>query len=375
MPAFIGGKITVKSPGIFLALAIASAVPAFANGISFTCDPTIGDFQTGVCNYLNTSFANLYGTTFSNANASIYIEATNGGLANSTTGALNLVSYSTYQNALQSESTDAAKAFVPAIEPAIFGTGGQVSLTSALAQALGITNADHTGGNTTGIAGITAGGGMCVTPGSGGCYNGIINVNDPTDLADETGGQGYTYRTLGGSTNGSASNYDFFSIVEHETDEVLGTSSCISALGPPLVIGNDCVGNPSAVDMFRYSGSGTRAYSSTAPSSQYFSPDGGVTDTDGNLYNTSAPGDDWADFAQSCVFVQDAAGCPTTDPATSQFDITTDGPGGTAGPEVAILNAVGYDLALTAAPEPGTLILLGFGLVALGFAAYRRRLA
>lgn len=366
----------MKLGRIFFVLAIASAAPAFAGTISFTCDPTIAaDFRTGVCAFLNTSIAGLYNSTFTNANASIYIQATTGGLANSTTGYFNLVTYSTYQSALQSESTDAAKAFVPAAEPGIFGTSGDVSITSALAEALGITNADHTGGSTTGIAGTTATGAFCLTPGSGGCYNGIINVNDPIDLFNQTGGQGYTYRTLGGSTTASTSNYDFFSVVEHEADEILGTASCIDLVGPPLATQNDCSGDPSAVDMFRYSGSEVRAYSSLNPTNQYFSPDGGVTDTDGNLYNTTAAGEDWADFSQGCTFVQDAQGCPTGNPATSQFDITTDGPGHTAGPEVAILDAVGYNLASTAAPEPGTMALLGFGLVALGFAAYRRRLA
>lgn len=367
----------MKSVGIYFVLAIASAVPAFAEGVSFTCDPTIAaDFRAGVCTFLNGSFASLYNNTFTNANASIYIEATNGGLADSTSGGFNFVTYSAYQSALQSESTDAAKAFVPASEPAIFGSS-EVDVTSALAAALGITNASHGGGSPSGIAGVTATGATCIGVGSGGCYNGLIQVNDPTDLFSQTGGQGYTYRTLGGSTNGTTLNYDFFSIVEHETDEILGTASCIDIGGSPAATTNDCVGNASAIDLFRYSSAGVRAYSSLTPTNQYFSPDGGVTDTNGNLYNTTKSGEDWADFSQGCTFVQDAEGCPTNNPVTSQFDITTDGPGHTPGPEVAILNAVGYDLksASTIAPEPGTMALLGLGLGALGFAAYRRRLA
>jgi MYXO-CTERM domain-containing protein len=51
-----------------------------------------------------------------------------------------------------------------------------------------------------------------------------------------------------------------------------------------------------------------------------------------------------------------------------------DGPGGTVGPEVAILNAVVYDLSTTSArPEPGTMVLPGAGLAAIGF--HRRRRA
>jgi hypothetical protein len=174
----------MRSPVLFIfalgsALTLASTTPAFAAGISFTCAASIGaDFDPGgsstsVCNYLNTTVAGLYNSTFTNANASVYIEATNQGLGQSTPGFFNLVTYSAYQTALQTESTDAAKAFVPTSEPAIFGSG-DIELTSALAQALGISNADHTGGNTTGIAGTTANGSLCTTPGSGGCYNGII---------------------------------------------------------------------------------------------------------------------------------------------------------------------------------------------------------
>jgi len=54
-------------------------------------------------------------------------------------------------------------------------------------------------------------------------------------------------------------------------------------------------------------------------------------------------------------------------PDRQTFDILSDGPGGTVGPEVSILNAVGFDLA---APEPGTLALFGLGLAGLGL--YRR---
>jgi hypothetical protein len=311
-------------------------------GVTFTCDATIAQLgPAGLCASLGAVLGPIYKNTFTNANASIYIEFNSAaGLADSTPGFYNLVPYTTYQAALQANSTDPAKGFVPAAEPGIFGTL-PINLPSALAQALGITAAANAPGGTLGpIAGLTAAGDFCTTPGTGGCYNGLIRVNTPANLKSQIE-QGYTYRSLGGSTTGTTDNYDFYSVVEHETDEILGSASCISYNGDGTVTNpGSCA---SAVDMFRYTSTGTRTFN-TLPSIAYFSPDGGLTDTQGNTYNTTSPGGDWADFSQSCVFVQDAGACPSSINANNSLDITTEGPGRTAGPEVAILNAVGYNL-------------------------------
>jgi len=361
-------------PGLtVLLLVLVSTIPALAGSVTFTCDPSIAaDGPAGVCDYLNDVIAPLYNNTFTNANANIYIEfSNNSGLADSTTGFFNLVDYSTYRSALENNATDAARAFVPVIEPSIFG-GDDVNLTSALAEALGITTTLNNAGGA--VVGITSGtntpngdinGTSCTSfaaVGSG-CYNGIIQLNIPSDLDSEYS-QGYTYRTLGGSTTDTSENYDFFSVVEHETDEILGTASCVDTTGnnnTTLANSGHCA---AAVDLFRYTSSGTRTFDTTGVMA-YFSANGGVTDYDGNTYNDLANGQDWADFIQSCTFVQDSMGC-----LNQSFDITTDGPGGTAGPEIAILNAVGYNLA----PEPGTIWLLGFGFAVLGAVAYRRHL-
>jgi hypothetical protein len=368
---------------LFVAVAMVSAAPAFAGSVTFTCDASIAaDGPPGLCAAINSTLDPIYNSTFGNANANIYIEFTNNnGLADSTTGFFNEVSYATYQAALQAESTDAAKTTVPVGEPTIFGSDN-VNLTSALAEALGITkNVD--GGS---IVGMTPGTNSATGPSgysgcttyaiaNSGCYNGVIQVNIPADLESEIS-QGYDYRTLGGDSTGSSNgNYDFFSVVEHETDEILGTASCVDVgpSGATATTISDQGNCAAAVDLFRYSASGVRAFNSLTPPLQYFSPDGGITDPDGATYNTTKGGEDWADFHQGCQFVQDAEGCPTSND-TGTFDITTDGTGGGAGPEVAILNAVGFNLAGTATPEPGTMVLFGAGLAAVGFCRRRRTL-
>jgi len=139
-------------------------------------------------------------------------------------------------------------------------------------------------------------------------------------------------------------DYNIYSVVEHETDEILGTASCISTQGAGLT--DYCGGSgPSAVDLFRYQAPGTLVLESTTPGA-YFSYNGGATNgADGAIYNTLANSNDYADFTQNCQFVQDADGCL----GSTQY-ITTDG-----GAEVNILDAVGYNQneEPSPTPEPG----------------------
>jgi hypothetical protein len=330
------------------------AALASADGLTFTCASSIDATQAGTCAYLNSTIAGLYNSTFSNANANIYIQQTGTGLGSSTTGFLNLISYSTYVSDLDATaSTDgvdaAALASLPANEPTLYNDG-MIAVTSALGQALGISLSDLTG--------TTASGDAC-TLGTTGCYNGIVTIVTPANLSSEEPGQSLYWRQTGGTQGADA--YDFYSVVEHETDEILGTASCIGTTGPSLA--DNCGGtNASAVDLFRYNG-GSRVFMDTTPGA-YFSYNGGVTNgADGAIYNTLSNGDDYADFASNCHFVQDATGC-----LGGSLDITTDG-----GAEVNILDAIGYNLKqqTTPTPEPGTLVLFGAGLA--GLAVYRRR--
>ena len=170
---------------------------------------------------------------------------------------------------LSAESTDAAAlASLPPIEPSIFSSSSQyVGLTAALTNTLGIPGA-ATGygaiyGVSPGLGGTNPGLSACVL-GTANCYNGVIEVVTPAGLTAETGSQGLWFRDVAGTAGGPQPtlDYDYFSVVEHETDELLGTASCSSISSGPSVT-NDCtaggqIGNtPSAADLFRYSAPGS----------------------------------------------------------------------------------------------------------------------
>jgi len=244
---------------------------------------------------------------------------------------------------------NAALASLAANDTGPYGCG-TVDITAALGSALGVA----------GLTGMTAGGAGC-SLGTSGCYDGIITIATPASL----GSQGLFYRSLTGGTI-PGNDYDFFSVVEHETDEVLGTASCIDTTASTLVDGCGA-GIPSAVDLFRYN-AGVLVTTNSAigqaslPAGAYFSYNGGVSNgADGATYNTVANGNDYADFVQSCAFVQDGTGC-----LGHSLDITSDG-----GAEVNILEAVGYTDP-PPVPEPSTIALLAAGLAMLAV-KYRSR--
>ncbi len=315
--------------------------PAIAGTVTYTCDPTIDAEVAGTCNYLNTTIAGFYASRFTNASANIYIQYGITGLGGSSQF-LNNVSYSTYRNALIAHSSGdvidtAAIASLPTTEPAIFNSGSVV-VSTALGTALGFSS----------LTGITSSGGSCSFPGAG-CYNAVITVTTQANLTASQPGQTLYFRQQGGTQGPLA--YDFYTVVQHETDEVLGTTSCIDTTAATLADG--CGGtNASAVDLFRYSGASTRVFESTTPGA-YFSYNGGVTKgADGAIYNTLSNGNDYADFVSNCVFVQDATGC-----LGGTFDITNDGAA-----ELAILDAVGFNINVVA---PSISKAFGSALIAL----------
>jgi hypothetical protein len=350
-----------------VALMATSATVVSASNLSFSCDPTVDATQAGTCAYLNSTISGQYNSTFTNVNASIYIQMGTTTLGSNTTGAYNDISYSAYVTdlaATASHDTVDTNVFTAlnSLDDPIYGSGNVV-ITSALGQALGIPDGD--------LVGTTSTGASC-TIGTSGCYNGIITITTPANLASETGGtQGLYWNQTGGTQ--PANDYDFYSVVESETDEILGTGSCITTATNP--VSNACsslgAGTPSAADLFRYSAPGDLipdSALSTAPGA-YFSYNGGATNgADGADYNTLDNGEGYAEFATNCEHVQDATGCPG-----SYLNITNDG-----GSEINILDAVGYNVAtttVTTAPEPPAMALLITGLLGIGLASRKRRFA
>lgn len=187
-----------------------------AGTITYTCDPSV---PASTCNYLNTTVAGHYSSTFTNASANIYITYGTTGLAQSQ-GAFNFVTYDQYVAALTSNPSQSpvqvsALSALNTYDAGPYGTVN-VNVTLALATALGVTGEVQGG-----AAGITPGGDVC-NAGSPGCYNAVVTVtNDPSTPL--------YYDNLGGPEPSDA--YDFYGVVEHETDEVLGTSSCVGTSG------------------------------------------------------------------------------------------------------------------------------------------------
>jgi hypothetical protein len=322
-------------------------------GIVYTCDPSVA---LATCTYLNTTVAGYYNSTFTNANANIYVTYGTTGLAE-TNQYQSDVSYANYVAALNGITTKSAiqvsaLSALSTYDATPYGSGN-VDVTAALASALGL-GPDAIGG----LTGTTSVGAAC-TPGTGGCYDAVITVtNDPSTPL--------YYDNLGGAEPSDA--YDFYAVVQHETDEVLGASSCITTQTNPLSDSCNYANEPSAVDLFRYSSAGNLILDSSLSTAAgaYFSYNGGTANGanglagEPKLYNTLADDNDYADFLSSSpdcgtnIAIQDAEGCPGED---ASLTILNDGGG-----EIGILTAVGYSVPpptaqITVATSPANLLV------------------
>jgi hypothetical protein len=336
--------------------ALGATLPAFAT-LTYTCDSNIDAMQSGTCAALQGStVAGVYNGIFGNSiTSNVYVKYAPIGAYGESFFNVTPVPYSIYYAALLAKNPAAAATLTPADPLFSYGnTDQQIDITPALASALGIT---YGGANTAGV--LSDGMTSCTIGVTPNCYSGLIEISNEST---------YDYPA---SPAGPVSGLDFYAIVEHETDETLGTISCIGTNGSSQPY-DQCTPNNNTVvtdaapgDLFRYASAGTRSFLNAANGSKaYFSNDGGVT-LMAYYINSPNNGDygDWDYFADgSVVLVQDA------ELSNGTVDISTDGPGSTPGPEVALLNAVGFDV-----PEPGSMGLLGASLAVLTIAGIRRR--
>lgn len=154
-----------------------------------------------------------------------------------------------------------------------------------------------------------------------------------------------------GRNNGST-GYDLQSTAAHEMDEALG----IGGAGSELNSGST-TGPVGTLDLFRYSGSGARSYTTSANASSYFSINGGVTDLVHFNQNGLADDSDFGDWGDGAV---PADGEPNRPPQVQDaYAGSADQPNLGAN-ELTALDVVGWNLTAaglavengTAVPEP-----------------------
>jgi hypothetical protein len=288
--------------------AVLLAVPAPAAALTINAS-YFGTFSAGELSVLS-SAVDFYEANFADPfTATIGFYSMNSGLGESSSYYVNM-NYAAFRTALNNDNTTAndttALANVPATSTNPLTGTSSINVKTANARALGF---NVTGGSFSG---------NCTLGAADGCIglNVALIASAPYSLA---------------------------AVAMHEIDEVLGLGSILPAEGDPFV-----------EDLFRWSATGVRSFTTSCTTAAYFSIDGGATNLAGlNCGNAG----DYGDWSSSAVpQVQDAFGTPGSTPTLNS-----------ASPEVIALDVIGYNLV----PEPASTLALASGL--FGLAAIRRR--
>ncbi len=149
-----------------------------------------------------------------------------------------------------------------------------------------------------------------------------ISASPPTGQTDSTITLN-TSLTFPGSPN-SSQQYSLLSVIEHETDEVLGLGSALP----------DSTTTIFPEDLFRYSSNGTRSFTTSGTSKAYFSLDG---TTDLAQFDNQNDGGDFGDWQSNPL--------PSGVAPKVQDGFATPGAAPSLGIELIALDSIGYNVA------------------------------
>lgn len=324
--------------GLTVAVVLCLSVLAYAGTTGLTIDPTFSPSldTTADQQAIDAAISNIEGSIASpnNITVTIYFNSVSSGLGEYNTG-LSALSYLQYYDAYAAVATSA----------------DQIAALNSLGAAPTVANPENP------VDGSSL---MLVTSAEASNlgFNALPQINSSNSSGLIPTGNTETYDAAIGlnasitSPEGTSDTYSLESAAINEIDDVLG----IGAGGSMLANGD--TGAVGDLDLYRYSASGTRSYSTTSPSS-YFSIDGGETVL--SYFNqTAGLYGDWLSNPIPNgygVQVQDASGTIDTNP--------------TLGPnELIAFNVIGYDVVT---PEPSTFVPAGLGLILIvGFARRRQ---
>ena len=274
---------------------------------------------------------NVYAADFSNRiTVSIDFKEMSSGLGESSTY-YNQVTYSQYRQALMTTKTGtndtAFLQYLPNTAANPVNGSDYVNVTTANLRALGLSTSAPT-------------------------YDSTISLNTSKINPSRSGLQ-------------TPGDYDLMAVASHEIDEALGIGSSLT--NPDTFFNNNAI---RGLDLFRYSASGVRSFTTSSSATAYFSVDGGqsaVKDQYSNpvYFNQSGGGSDYNDWASSSSpRVQDAYGTPNSQPNLGSAELTA-------------LEDLGYNSDNPSpAPEPAqvaTLAMIGLGLGGLLLRARKRK--